>query len=318
MRVLEAAASNPVLLAIDDVHWADRSTLDLLTFLLGRLRDERLMLVLTFRSDELDRRAELRDFLAEAGRRPITRRVELERLTRDELGAQLEGILERAPDARFVEAVFPRPAGNALFADADALAFRHRLLREAACDEALPGERARLHAAFAQALERRPELAGGNAAIVAAEIAHHWWRAGDRPRALRSALDAGLEAERANAPAEAAVHLVRVLDLWDGLVEAERPPGVERATVLARAAEATAWSGSPERAVELASAALDLIDEREEPIRAGLCTSVAATTCGGRAAARRESPTTRRRSASSPPSLRQETVRSSSRGSASS
>jgi DNA-binding CsgD family transcriptional regulator/tetratricopeptide (TPR) repeat protein len=345
----DAAAAHPVLLAVDDVHWADRSTLDLLTFLLGRLRDERLMLVLTFRSDELDRRAELRDFLAEAGRRPITRRVELERLTRDELGAQLEGILERAPDPRLVEAVFARSAGNPLFAeelvaaaaqegteglpatlrdmllvriraldtsaqavtrasavgggrvhhdllaaavdlaepqlgeamreailrhvlvaDADALAFRHPLLQEAAYDEALPGERARLHAAFARALERRPELAGGNAAIVAAEIAHHWWRAGDRPHALRAALDAGLEAERAHAPAEAAVHLVRALDLWDGVADAERPAGVDRADVPARAAGATAWSGSPERAVELASAALDLIDERVEPIRAGL------------------------------------------------
>jgi ATP/maltotriose-dependent transcriptional regulator MalT len=345
----EAAASDPVLLAVDDVHWADRSTLDLLTFLLSRLGDERLMLVLTFRSDELDRRAELRDFLAEAGRQPIARRVELERLTREELGAQLEGILERPPEPSLVDAVFARSAGNPLFAEElvaaaaqegteglphtlrdvllariraldadaqavvraaavgggrvhhdllagavcldepqlgaaireatlrhvlavedDALAFRHPLLQEAAYDEALPGERARLHAAFAQALEQRPGLAGGNAAIVAAEIAHHWWRAGDRPRALRAALDAGLEAERARAYAEAAVHLGRVLELWDGLADAERPPGVDRADVLTRAAEATAWSGSPERAIELASAGLDLIDEREEPARAGL------------------------------------------------
>jgi DNA-binding CsgD family transcriptional regulator len=352
MPVLEslrgAAATKPVLLAVDDVHWADRSTLDLLTFLLGRLRDERLMLVFTFRSEELDRRADLRGFLAEAGRRPIARRIELERLTRDEIGAQLEGILERAPDPRLVEDVFARSAGNPLFAeelvaataqegtdglpatlrdmllariraldasaqaatraaavgggrvhhdllaaavdlaepqlgeaireatlhhvlvaDADALAFRHPLLQEAAYGEVLPGERARLHAAFAQALELRPELAGGNAAIVAAEIAHHWWRAGDRPRALRAALDAGLEAERAHAPAEAAVHLVRALELWDGLTEAERPPDADRAAVLARAAEATAWSGSPQRAVELASAALELVDEVAEPARAG-------------------------------------------------
>jgi predicted ATPase len=344
----EAASSNPVLLAVDDVHWADRSTLDLLTFLLGRLRDERLILVLTFRSDELDRRTDLRDFIAEAGRRPVAERIELERLSRDELGAQLEGILEHAPDPRLVEAVFARSAGNPLFAeelvaaaaqegteglpatlrdmllarigaldapsqavaraaavgggrvhhdllaaavdvaepqlgeaireailhhvlvaDADALAFRHPLLQEAAYGEALPGERAHLHAAFARALERRPELAGGNAAIVAAEIAHHWWRAGDRPRALRAALDAGLEAERAHAPAEAALHLLRVIDLWDGLPEAERPPGVDRTDVLARAAEASAWSGSPQRAVALASAALALVDERAEPARAG-------------------------------------------------
>jgi ATP/maltotriose-dependent transcriptional regulator MalT len=347
-RLREASASAPVVLAVDDLHWADRSTLDLLTFLLARLREERLALVLTFRSDELDRRAELRDFVAEAVRRPIVGRIELGRLSRDELGAQLEGILERTPDPGLVDAVFARSAGNPLFAeelvaaaadegteglpdtlrdmllariraldaaaqavvravaigggrihhdlltaaatidepqlgdairqailghvlvaDGDAVAFRHPLLQEAAYDETLPGERAGSHAAFARALESRPELGGGNAAIVAAEIAHHWWRAGDRPRALRAALDAGHEAERAHAPAEAAVHLVRVLDLWDELTDAERPPDVDRADVFARAAEAMAWSGSPERAVELASAALELADEVAEPARAG-------------------------------------------------
>jgi hypothetical protein len=65
------------------------------------------------------------------------------------------------------------------------------------------------------------------------------------------------------------VHLVRALDLWDEVTEAERPPGVERVDVLARAAEATAWSGSPQRPVELASAALELVDEVAEPARAG-------------------------------------------------
>ena len=370
-RLREASASAPVVLAVDDLHWADRSTLDLLTFLLARLRDERLALMLTFRSDALDRRAELRDFVAEAGRRPIVGRIELGRLSRDELGAQLEGILERAPDPGLVDAVFARSAGNPLFAeelvaaaadegteglpdtlrdmllarirtleaaaqavvravaigggrihhdlvtaaatldepqlgdairqailghvlvaDADAVAFRHPLLQEAAYDETLPGERAGLHAAFARALEGRPELGGGNAAIVAAEIAHHWWRAGDRPRALRAALYAGHEAERAHAPAEAAVHLLRALDLWEAVGEAERPPGADRADVLARAAQTTAWSGAPEQSIALASAA--------------------ATFSGGRAVARKGSPTTRRRSGSSRLARRRGSARSSS------
>jgi DNA-binding CsgD family transcriptional regulator/tetratricopeptide (TPR) repeat protein len=347
--VREAAAARPVLLAIDDVHWADRSTLDLLTFLLGRLRDERLILVLTFRSDELDRRTDLRDFLAEAGRRPIAGRLELGRLTRVELGAQLEGILERPPEPGLADAVFARSAGNPLFAeellaaaahdgaedlpdtlrdmllarirgldaaaqavaraaaigggrvhhdllagavtlddprlgeaireatlhhvlvaDGSALAFRHPLLQEAAYAEALPGERERLHGAFALALERRPELAGGNAAIVAAEIAHHWWRSGDRPRAFASAIRAGLEAQRADAHAEAAGHLCRALELWEAVSDAERAAGIDRVEVLASAAESTAWSGSLERAIELSSEALESIDEHEEPARAGL------------------------------------------------
>ena len=341
--VRETADSAPVLLAVDDLHWADRSTLDLLTFLLARLRDERVALVLTFRSDELDRRAALRDFVAEAGRLPIVERVELPRLARDDIAAQLQGILGRAPEPALVQAVFARSDGNPLFAEelvaaggagcelpatlrdmllariralddhaqaavraaavgggrvrhelltaavddrgldtairhaivghvlvaeGDAVAFRHPLLQEVAYDEALPGERAALHAAFARTLERRPQLAGATAAIVAAEVAHHWWRAGDARRALPAALEAGIAAERASAPAEAAVHLLRALDLWDQVDE--RPAGVDRVDVLARAAEATAWSGAPEQGIELITAALELVDERAEPVRAGL------------------------------------------------
>jgi DNA-binding CsgD family transcriptional regulator len=343
----EAAADAPVLLAIDDVHWADRSTLDLLTFLLARIRDERLLLVLTFRSDEIDRRAELRAFVAEAGRRPIARRIELERLTRDELDAQLEGILGRAPEPRVADAVFARSAGNPLFAeelietvahggtgelpatlrdvllarimalgapaqavvraaavgglrihhellaataaldepqlgeaireavlhhvlvaDGDALAFRHPLLQEAAYAELLPGERARLHASCARALEAQPRLVDETAAIAAAEIADHWWRAGDRARAFEAAAQAGSEAQRVNAHAEAAEHLGRALELWDAVDDPERRAGQDHAELLASAAQSTSWSGSPARGVELASAALELVDAASEPVRA--------------------------------------------------
>ena len=97
----------------------------------------------------------------------------------------------------------------------DGYAFRHALFSEAAYGELLPGERARVHAAFAAALEARPDLAGGNTATVTAEIAHHWLRAGDEPRALAAAVRAGTEAERVGALAEAAEHDKRALALWE-------------------------------------------------------------------------------------------------------
>jgi hypothetical protein len=111
----ELSLTAPVVLAVEDVHWADRSTLDLLTFLVGRLRDERLLLVATYRSDEVDRRRALRDFLAEAARRPRVERLELARLTPAEALAQLEGILESSPARPFAEAIFARSEGNPLF-----------------------------------------------------------------------------------------------------------------------------------------------------------------------------------------------------------
>jgi DNA-binding CsgD family transcriptional regulator len=345
----EACAASPVVLALDDIHWADRSTLDLLAFLVARLRDERLLLVVTFRSDELERRDALRGFLADAGRRPAMMRLELRRLTRDEVSSQLEGILDRAPDPALAEAVFARSAGNPLFAeelvaaagrddaggmpetlrdillarigaldagaqdvvraaavgggrihhsllasavaleepsltdairetvrhhvlvaDDSSLVFRHPLLQEAAYGELMPGERARLHAACAAMLERAPELAGGSAATVAAEIAHHWWQAGEQPQALTAAVRAGLAAEGIPAPAEAADHFSRALELWDAVEDAEQRSGIERVELLARAAEAMAWTGDSARAVELVGAALTLVDEIDDPAGAGV------------------------------------------------
>src|SRR4051812_31294625 len=64
----EAATSAPLVLVLEDVHWADRSTLDLAAFLARALRAERVLLVATYRSDEVPRRPPLRAWLAELSR----------------------------------------------------------------------------------------------------------------------------------------------------------------------------------------------------------------------------------------------------------
>ena len=94
------AADAPLLVAVEDLHWADRSTLELLSSLLRGLRDERLLLVCTYRSDELHRRHPLRPFLAEEERREVVQRVELEPFSPTELAAQVEGILGGAARSR--------------------------------------------------------------------------------------------------------------------------------------------------------------------------------------------------------------------------
>jgi tetratricopeptide (TPR) repeat protein len=127
-----------------------------------------------------------------------------------------------------------------------------------------------VHAAFAAALEERPDLAKGNAATVAAEIAHHRLRAGDQPRALGAAVRAGAEAERVGALAEAADHFAHALELWPAVPDPDRRAGMDRATVLARAAHATAWTGRPSEAIGLVDEALALVDAAAEPARAAL------------------------------------------------
>jgi predicted ATPase len=98
LDVLTAFAEQaPVVLVVEDVHWADRSTLDLLAYLLANARHERLLLICTYRSDELNRSHPLRAFLAEHSRPPAVRRIDLQPFTPQELAAQIHGILGSDP-----------------------------------------------------------------------------------------------------------------------------------------------------------------------------------------------------------------------------
>ncbi|HEV8403171.1 MAG TPA: AAA family ATPase [Candidatus Limnocylindrales bacterium] len=108
---------SPVLLIIEDLHWADRSTRDLLAFLARNARDERLLIVGTFRTDELHRRHPLTSWLAEAERHPRVERVDLERFERDELVELLEAITGGTPPQTLVDSVARRSDGNAFFAE---------------------------------------------------------------------------------------------------------------------------------------------------------------------------------------------------------
>jgi DNA-binding CsgD family transcriptional regulator/tetratricopeptide (TPR) repeat protein len=111
------SAEAPVVLAVEDIHWADRSTLDLLAFLISTTQRERLLLVCTFRTDALYRGHPLRRFLALHVRPPSVERVDLVPFTFEEARAQLEGILGAAPPADLVDRVHQRSEGNAFFTE---------------------------------------------------------------------------------------------------------------------------------------------------------------------------------------------------------
>ncbi|MDX6716743.1 MAG: hypothetical protein QOH30_3301, partial [Baekduia sp.] len=108
---------SPVLLVIDDLHWADRSTRDFLSFLARNICHQRLLVVATYRVDELHRRHPLRPFLAEIERAERAQRMPLERFSRAELGAQLAAILGAAPEPELLDRVWARSEGNALYAE---------------------------------------------------------------------------------------------------------------------------------------------------------------------------------------------------------
>jgi DNA-binding CsgD family transcriptional regulator len=115
--VQRLAATAPLLWVMEDLHWADRSTRDLLAYLATSLRPGRVLLVGTFRSDELDRLHPLRRLLGELARNRRVQRLELARFTRAEVAEQLAGLLGETPPARLVDAIYARSEGNPFFAE---------------------------------------------------------------------------------------------------------------------------------------------------------------------------------------------------------
>ena len=349
LSVLQRLADrSPTVFIVEDLHWSDQSTRDLLGFLVRNLRDVPVMLVFTYRSDELHRRHPLLPFVAELTRTPGVERIELAPLDGVQSAELLRAIAGRDLEPALVESIHVRSAGNPFFteellmasgadgrtdlppnlrdlllariaglseptqeflrvasaagqrvdpallaaamsidsaemyealrecvgrqvlvhdptAGVERYAFRHALLQEAVYDDLLPGEKTRLHAAFARTLES--SFAGD--VSHAAELAYHWFAAHDLPRALESAVAAGLAAEAAYAFPEATAQFERALELWDRVPGAEEHAGRDRIDLLAELASVARFHDAA-RAVTHVQAAIRVVDEDAEPVRAGL------------------------------------------------
>ncbi|WP_328883821.1 helix-turn-helix transcriptional regulator [Streptomyces sp. NBC_00299] len=137
--------------------------------------------------------------------------------------------------------------------EGDTYAFRHALAREAVYADLLPGERARLHGAFARLLAGR-----GRPDETAAERAHHYRESHDLAEALAASLEAADHAHRVGAPAEELRHLESALDLWSSVEPSARPSGegTDRVTLTLRASAAAAHAGESHRAVSLTRSVL--------------------------------------------------------------
>ncbi|MFR0357043.1 helix-turn-helix transcriptional regulator [Streptomyces sediminimaris] len=117
-RLLERlAADRTVVVALEDLHWADASTRHLLAYLFRTLRAGRLLVLATYRADDIHRRHPLRPLLAELDRLRTVRRLEVARFNREEVGRQLAGILAAEPDPTQVDDIFERSDGNAFFVE---------------------------------------------------------------------------------------------------------------------------------------------------------------------------------------------------------
>ncbi|MFK4788656.1 AAA family ATPase [Microbacterium sp. ZW T5_56] len=106
-NLLEAAsAARPVVVIVEDLHWADAATLSMLSFLLRALAGRRVLFVLTCRTDEVRRGGAVRTFLAESERARLLERITLPRLDASavrELVVGLRGPMDDATIARLLQ-----------------------------------------------------------------------------------------------------------------------------------------------------------------------------------------------------------------------
>ena len=107
----------PPLFVIENLHWADRSTLDLLAYLAHSRRDGEFVTIATFRSDELHRRHPLQPFLGEFQRAAGTERLDLRRFERSEVAEQVTAIRGTPVDPDLIDRVYERSEGNAFFTE---------------------------------------------------------------------------------------------------------------------------------------------------------------------------------------------------------
>jgi DNA-binding CsgD family transcriptional regulator/tetratricopeptide (TPR) repeat protein len=109
------AMAQPVVLVLEDLHWADDSSWKLLTFLVANLAEQDVLLICTYRPGGA---GQLRSVVAELQRNAGVRLIAPEPLTKHEVGRQLAALYGREPEPGVIARVFERSGGNPLFVEA--------------------------------------------------------------------------------------------------------------------------------------------------------------------------------------------------------
>ncbi len=117
-----AAAESPLLLVVEDTHWADASTRDMLSFLFSRPFDTPVALVASYRADDLHRRHPLRRQVSEWARLPGVERIHLQPLPDDAVRRLITELAVPGLDEQSVDDIVTRAEGNAFFVEELAIA----------------------------------------------------------------------------------------------------------------------------------------------------------------------------------------------------
>lgn len=111
------AATAPLLLVLEDVHWADTSTRDLIRFLFSRPFENQVALVASYRSDDLHRRHPLRQASAEWSRMPGVVRMQLDPLGPGDVRSLVRQLHPQPMRESEMAGIVARAEGNAFFVE---------------------------------------------------------------------------------------------------------------------------------------------------------------------------------------------------------
>ena len=113
----QLAVSEPLLLVVEDLHWADESTREMLSFLFARPFAGRVAIVASYRSDDLHRRHPLRKTVAEWSRLPTVTWLQLQPLADSEVRTLVRSLHTTPMPERDLQTIVARAEGNAFFTE---------------------------------------------------------------------------------------------------------------------------------------------------------------------------------------------------------
>ena len=119
--LLQLSAQEPTVLFLDDLHWADHLSLALLHYLSRKCRDSHLLIVGTYRPEELiqtteERHHPLEETMFSMGRDDLLIKMELNPLKRVDFPELMKSVFRSSIDEKFVEKLYEETEGNPLFA----------------------------------------------------------------------------------------------------------------------------------------------------------------------------------------------------------
>jgi predicted ATPase/tRNA A-37 threonylcarbamoyl transferase component Bud32 len=110
-------ARSPVVIFIDDIHWADSSTLNLIRYLARRMENDRLLLLFTYREIDLLNTNQIESVLNDLYKERLSTRLKITRLDREQTKTMLENMLLPAGEINsdLIDAIYRETEGNPFY-----------------------------------------------------------------------------------------------------------------------------------------------------------------------------------------------------------